>query len=382
MTIAFFSNYLNLHQLPFCMEIMKHVGRDNFRFIATKQAIYVNGTVGRDDLNNSFDFVVKDFDGNDNHQEALRLARESDVVLIGSAPGIFLKERMRLNKLTFKYNERLLKKGDWMLLHPKFVRSIFETYIKHRKKNLYVLCASAYTKRDLSKCGFPSQKCYKWGYFPDVKNYSSFKELIELKHQNTNSSHVSLLWVARFIDLKHPEVPVQIAYKLKKNGYNFKLRMIGTGDIKTKIEKMIKDWGISDCVELLGVKDHDCVLREMEQSDILIFSSNKKEGWGAVVNEAMNAGCVVVANKVIGSVPFLIRDGINGYSYNNIEDAYIKVKSLIENPERRQKLSRKAFETIACQWNVYSATNNLMQLISSLNNNENISIIEGPCSPA
>ena len=32
----------------------------------------------------------------------------------------------------------------------------------------------------------------------------------------------------------------------------------------------------------------------------------------AVVSEAMNSGCCVVANRQIGAVPFLIEDGVNG----------------------------------------------------------------------
>lgn len=36
---------------------------------------------------------------------------------------------------------------------------------------------------------------------------------------------------------------------------------------------------------------------------------------GAVVSEAMNSGCCVVANRQIGAVPFLIEDGVNGKSY-------------------------------------------------------------------
>ena len=37
-----------------------------------------------------------------------------------------------------------------------------------------------------------------------------------------------------------------------------------------------------------------------------------QEGWGAVVNEAMNSGCAVVADHMIGAAPWLIRQGENG----------------------------------------------------------------------
>ena len=47
----------------------------------------------------------------------------------------------------------------------------------------------------------------------------------------------------------------------------------------------------------------------MEKSHIHLFTSNHLEGWGAVVNEAMNSGCAVVANREAGAVPYLIEHG-------------------------------------------------------------------------
>ena len=49
----------------------------------------------------------------------------------------------------------------------------------------------------------------------------------------------------------------------------------------------------------------------MEKSEIFLFTSDKGEGWGAVLNESMNSACAVVASHAIGSVPFLLKDGEN-----------------------------------------------------------------------
>ena len=46
----------------------------------------------------------------------------------------------------------------------------------------------------------------------------------------------------------------------------------------------------------------------MEQANIFIISSTHEEGWGAVVNEAMNSGCVVIGSHAAGAVPFLIEN--------------------------------------------------------------------------
>ena len=53
----------------------------------------------------------------------------------------------------------------------------------------------------------------------------------------------------------------------------------------------------------------------MEQADVFLFTSNYLEGWGAVLNEAMNSACAVVAGHGIGAVPFLLKHGKNGLVY-------------------------------------------------------------------
>lgn len=382
MTITFFSNFMNIHQLPFCEELIKHIGADNFRFVATRQMDPDRVQMGFEDMNVTKPFVVREYDGEAGRQEALRLAVESDVVIFGSAPIYYQAERMKLNKLTFRYNERILKRGDWMLFHPVLFKSIRKTFTAYKDKNLYVLCASAYTKRDLSLYGFPGEKCFKWGYFPEVKHYDSYEQLKVSKDAGLKRPGVSILWVARLIGLKHPEVPVYVAKQLRKDGIKFEMNMIGEGSEKEKIASLIAKNHLEDSVHLLGAQEHDYVLGMMEKSDIFLFTSDRNEGWGAVLNEAMNAGCAVVANKAIGSVPFLIEDRVNGFMYNdgNCRQIVEIICRLIEQKEIINSLSKNAFSTINETWCIENATCNLLNLISSLITNKETLIAGGPCS--
>ena len=76
----------------------------------------------------------------------------------------------------------------------------------------------------------------------------------------------------------------------------------------------------------------------MEKSEIHIFTSDRNEGWGAVLNESMNSACVPVANKAIGSVPYLINDGNNGFMYKDENELYEKVKYLLNNDKDRKAM--------------------------------------------
>lgn len=382
MTISFFSNFLNIHQLPFCEELIKHIGEDNFRFVATSKMAQDRVAMGFEDMNVTKPFVVRAYEGGSYYKEALRLAIESDVAIMGSAPLEYTEVRMKNNKLTFQYTERLLKGGWKLFLMPGFYRSHYRQFLRFRRKNMYVLCASAYTAPDLELLFFPREKCFKWGYFPEV--IYGTNHLVENDKGLKHPQGVSILWAGRLIGLKHPEAAISLAKKLERNGYNYTMTIIGDGELRPSVEKMIVDSSLSERVQMLGALPHEGVMDAMKNADIYIFTSDRNEGWGAVLNEAMDAGCVVVASDAIGSAPFLIKDGVNGFLYKDgdINDLFKKVSALIDPPSRVETISQKAIDTIRGEWSIQQATNNLLTLIDCLISRKPTAIKSGPCSPA
>lgn len=380
MTLTFFSNFLNIHQLPFCLELIKHLGEDNFRFVATSKLASDRVAMGFEDMNFK-PFVVRTYEtSSEGYQEALRLAVESDVAIMGSAPLEFTEARMRINKLTFQYTERLLKRGWRVFTMPGFYRSVYRQFFRYRKKNQYVLCASAYTAPDLEKLGWPRSKCFKWGYFPEV----NVAELQSKENKGLKRPGVSILWAGRLIGLKHPEVAMQLAESLKEAGKPFTMRIVGDGERLDSLKQEIIDKNLEDYITMLGSQPHEVVLEEMQKADIYLFTSDRNEGWGAVLNEAMSAGCAVVASDAIGSTPFLIKDGENGYMYRDgdMDDLLQKVCSLIDNPHKRNQFSVEAIKTIGEEWSIENATNNLIKLIHGLQKDGRTPIETGPCSLA
>lgn len=381
MTVTFFSNFLNDHQLPFCQAMIDEIGADNFRFVAFRKIDPERVAMGFVDMNEIYPFVVKAYNGGDSLAEAYNLMLSSDVVIIGSENGMPVDKRIKEGKLTFRYNERLLKRGDWLLLDPRVQMSIYNRFGKYRSSRypLYVLCASAYTARDLSLCGFPKTKCLKWGYFPKVNEYEDVEKIISNKEANPI---VSILWAGRFIDWKHPEIPVKIAKRLKSDNIQFHLDMIGIGDLHEAINDMVTREGLSDCVSLLGAMPPDEVRSHMEKANVYLFTSDKGEGWGAVLNESMNSACVVVADNRIGSVPFMIQDGINGFTYRkgNIDELYSKILYVVRNKELRRQISQAAYCSMTENWNAKVAVERLLEVIKN-NQRASISFYEyGPCS--
>jgi len=184
MKISFYSNYLTHHQLPFCLEMGKRLG-ENFTFIATEQIEEERIKLGYEDLNNKYSFVLNAYEGDEKEQKALALAKESDIVIFGSAPERYLMKRMKENKLSFRYTERPLKKGRWKLFNPHVLNTMLHLHTRYACKKLYLLCASAYTAKDCALVGGYWNKAYKWGYFPQICEYPK-EEFLRLKKNNAN----------------------------------------------------------------------------------------------------------------------------------------------------------------------------------------------------
>lgn len=375
---VFISNFLNHHQLPFCLEMFSVLG-DGFSFIATEKINSERILMGYRDMNNDYLFVVKSYENDDGYDEAIKLCEESDIVIIGSAPEIFIEKRIKKNKLTFKYSERIFKKGKLGILDPRIIKYIYVNHFRYRSKRVFMLCAGGYAASDFALIGAYVNKCYKWGYFPEVKNYDVC-ELIASK----KGEKLTILWVGRFLDWKHPEKALYVAAYLKKNNIDFILNIIGCGNMEEELKAIAELHKLKNCINFLGCLPADIVREYMEKSEIFLFTSDFNEGWGAVLNEAMNSSCAVVASHAIGSVPFLINDKINGLIYRNdsLTDLCEKVMMLVRNPEMRKCYGINAYTTIKMIWNPKEAALRLLSLTDKLLSNMEVKdlYLSGPCS--
>ena len=358
MKIVFVTNFYNHHQKPFADELYSLFGED-YHFIETSPITEERKNMGWGGDQRP-PYVLQNYTGKAQMRECQRIIDDADVVIHGSAPRSLIETRLKNKKLTFLYSERIYKKRCPIYKLPvHFLRNMKNNA---RHKNLYLLCASAYTAADYAKTLTFLGKAYKWGYFPAAKQYNDVDKLIESK------PHASMLWTARFIDWKHPEMPLRLAKRLKDAGYSFNIKMIGIGSLEEEIGRSINALGLSDCVTLLGSMKPEQVREHMEQSEIFLFTSDRNEGWGAVLNESMNSACAVVANCAIGSVPFMLKDGENGYMYKDgdVEDLYNKVKLLLDNNEERRSMARNAYLIMVNEWNAENAARKFVALCEKM----------------
>ena len=373
MKIVFVSNYFNHHQKPFCEEMYRRFGAD-FTFISTTVMREERKKLGY--AQNDFpDYVLLSYKSKQQQETAASLIEEADVVIVGSAPDEMLIKRIRNGKLIFRYSERPFKKK---ISFPKKLYHSFRFRQRNLfKKNVYMLCAGAYVACDYADIGMYKNRMYRWGYFPSVKEYDTDRLMSEKKHN-------VLMWCGRFIDWKHPDDAIRLAKQLKEIGYEFRLNMVGTGVMEEELKQLVKEYRLEESVFFLGSMPPDQVRAYMEEAGIYIFTSDRQEGWGAVLNESMNSGCAVVASHAIGSVPFLLEDGKNGYIYKsgNIDMLFEKVKYLLDYPKEACRIGKNAYETVVNEWNAKVASERFVQLVDCIQRGEKFPVLykNGPIS--
>lgn len=372
MKVVFISNYFNHHQKFLC-DALYNMEDVQFHFISTSEMREERKKMGYDKIEIP-PYVIRGDISKKELEKGKALIDEADVVICGSAPIQFLKNRVKNNKLIFYYTERQFRSK--LSLKKKIQLKLSWKIRAPKRKNVYLLAASAYAAHDYSYIGVFKNKTFKWGYFPEAKEYTSFAK----KEPST------ILWCARLLPLKRPMDVLNAALTLKNMGYQFTLSFIGNGEEEDKIKSFVNDNELAEYVKFQGFIPTDKVRIEMEKSSIFLFTSDKQEGWGAVLNESMNSGCAVITSHAAGSSKFLVKDGENGliYEAGNVEMLTSKLKSLLDSPENTKKLGKNAYKTITEKWNPETAAIRFIILAKSiLNGNKNPDLFpDGPCSIA
>lgn len=375
MKLLYLSNYFNHHQKYLADELYKCLG-DGYKFVETKAVPEEKIQLGYHQYTEPYVLRYNQ----DTKEEIDCLIYEADAVICGEAPVCLIKKRIKAHKLVVRDDERRYKSLIKYLKWPIY------TYNSLYYNRGYLLGASAFSAHDYMLSGMKPSKCYKWGYFPEVRRYEDIGNVLERKEKNLGLKHinVSILWVARLIRLKHPESLIYVANRLREDGYAFEINIIGIGPMSNSIQGAIEQNKLSDCVRMLGAMSPEKVRDFMEESSIFLFTSDQNEGWGATLNESMNSACAVVAGHMIGSVPFLMKDGENGMMFEseNWNSLYEKVKWLIDNPQRRSEMGRRAYETMVSTWCPENAAKNLIAFLEAKMLGKETPIADGPCSKA
>ncbi len=149
-------------------------------------------------------------------------------------------------------------------------------------------------------------------------------------------------WIGMLNELtrnKNVSAVIRAASILKQKGLDFIICMIGDGEERKHLEKLIADEKLTDKIHLVGFIPEG--YRHLKAFDIFALSSIK-EGLPYVLLEAGQAGCAVVASNIAG-IPDIIDNNVSGFLTDpkNTKDIAEKLEKLITNEQLRKNLGEQ-----------------------------------------
>jgi glycosyltransferase involved in cell wall biosynthesis len=189
--------------------------------------------------------------------------------------------------------------------------------------------------------GFKKEKIYDWGYFVENNKF--------LKNSNLNQKtrcKTNVLFVGEINKNKNVLGLIDVCKDFLTEPEQ--LCIVGDGPLSRQLTEKIKD---TETITYLGNIPNQKVMQLMQFYDLLVLPS-LYDGWGAVVNEALQSGMQVIVSENCGASVLL--DGeYRGevFSFDGINDfEHVLVKWLEKDPltvEKRMEIAKWSTEHIS-----------------------------------
>ena len=324
MKFVFFTNIISPHQMPLARTLIGLLGADKYRYVYTEREDKERSKLGWG--NKGEEWCL-------HGDESAAVLSEAEVLMSGvRAPNLFEK-RANEGKKTLDCSER------WFKPPIGFLRVFVPSYFKmarrivkllNESESFYYLPMGIHAARDMTRlCGLMNgdlrclfrapkldferkpggkiwvkdeprntqntrkyclDKMRMWGYFVEEGRGN--------REEGRGKRDVKVLWVGRLLDWKRVDTIIKAVGECSK-GKKITLDIYGLGPEEAKLKKLAAKYG--DVIKFYQPVPINEVRKLMREHDVYVLSSNRYEGWGAVVSEALEEGVAVIGTYDAGS---------------------------------------------------------------------------------
>ena len=181
--------------------------------------------------------------------------------------------------------------------------------------------------------------------------------------KKTSKKEKTAVWCGR-MDLngmKRVDRILRIWEKISPSHLDWKLKLLGSGD-KKYINKLIQNHSIKN-VEVVGF----CNAYDYYSKASILTLTSTTEGWGMVLVEAQQFGCVPIAFDSYDSINDIIQNGETGFLIKpfNLNEYAKRLSYIMDHPEVRERISTKAKESVT-RFNASCIAQQWIELFNSL----------------
>ena len=179
-------------------------------------------------------------------------------------------------------------------------------------------------------------------YNPVVNKSLINKSIEEIHHPWLNNKDLPvILGIGRLTKQKNFEHLIK-SFKEVLKVKKARLIILGEGEERSNLEKLIINNNLIDLVDLPGFVDNPYAF--MKKADVFVLSSSW-EGFGNVIVESMSVGTPVVCTDCKSGPNEILNNGEYGFlvKVNDIEDMSNKIlKILINNPFEKKSIINRS----------------------------------------
>jgi len=179
------------------------------------------------------------------------------------------------------------------------------------------------TRHVLNRLDLPRSRVIYYG-IPDVPTGSQLLASI-------SSAPLCFAYVGRLVAEKGLPLLVEAADRLRQRSYDFRLKLIGDGPERARLEQMVAERGLAEKVTFAGVLVGQALQRATGDVAAVVMPSIWEETAGLAAIEQMMRGRLVIAAD-IGGLGEVVDDAGLKFEPGNVEQLASCMQRVIEDP--------------------------------------------------
>ncbi len=197
-------------------------------------------------------------------------------------------------------------------------------------------------------------------------------DVFKVNKELSNKDSFNILFVGG-LDRAHYFKGVDIllrAVAMLPRDKNWRLIIVGDGDLRKEYEKQAASLGISERTVFFGKLDQKELVSAYQKAKVFVLPSiNKNEAFGIVLLEAMACGVPVIASDLAG-VRSVFENGREGFLTRpkDPKDLKNKIEFLLNNPLKQKQMASNARKLACEKYNKENIGKNLLKIYESVLN--------------
>src|SRR5271154_3966659 len=139
-------------------------------------------------------------------------------------------------------------------------------------------------------------------------------------------------YIGRLVVEKGLSLLVEAAERLRESNYDFRLKFIGDGSQRTRLEEMVSNRGLGDRVTFTGFLNGEALLQAVEDVIAVVMPSIWEETAGLAAIEQMMRGRLVIASDIGGLGEVVDGAGLK-FIAGNLDQLTACMRQVLEEPK-------------------------------------------------